>query len=91
MMNDTPVIFRCAEPFAVARPNVDIDGAEVVVLLMPWGARSRHLHVQLHSVHAQDVVSHVTQHVARRHHLKYVTKKCYFPFAATKMKIKLIR
>jgi len=62
-----PVVVGHTEPLRVAGADVDVHGAEVVVLLMAGGPRTGHLHVQLHRVHAQDLVAYVRQHVARRH------------------------
>lgn len=87
------------EPLAVTGPNVDVNWAEVVVLLMTWWetqavfliwkasliwnikkhppesrhaltwcTAARHLHVKLDSVHAQDGVTDVTQHVVAGFH-----------------------
>ena len=62
-MEDTPVLVVDSEPLAVPGANVDVDGAEVVVLLVAGSPGPRHLHVQLHGVHAQDGVPNVRQEV----------------------------
>lgn len=62
-MEDPPVLIVHSKPLAISRPNVDVDGAEVVVLLVSWCPGSRDLHVQLHRVHAQDGVSNVGQEI----------------------------
>lgn len=56
------------EPLAVSRTNVDVHGAEVVVLLVARRAAPGNLHVELDSVHAQDGVSYVAEQIASRHH-----------------------
>ena len=42
-VDDAPVGVRHAEPLAVAGPDVDVDGAEVVVLLVARRPAARHL------------------------------------------------
>ena len=42
-VDDAPVSVRHAEPLAVAGPDVDVDGAEVVVLLVARRPAARHL------------------------------------------------
>lgn len=67
VVDGSPVGVRHAEPLAVARPDVDVDGAERVVLLVAGSPAPRYLHVQLDRVHAQDAVTHMGEHVARGH------------------------
>ena len=54
-----PVFVRHAEPLRIPRTNIDVDGAEVVVLLMSGSSRARDFHVKLYCVHAQDLVTDV--------------------------------
>lgn len=63
LLNAAPIGVRHGEPFAIARPNVDVDGAKVVVLLVARRPAARHFHVQLHSVHAEYDVTDVRQHI----------------------------
>lgn len=60
----SPVRLGHSEPLAVPGPDVDVDGAEVVVLLVARDPAPRHLHVELDRVHAQDGVTHVAEQVA---------------------------
>ncbi len=48
LVEHSPVFVVDSEPLTVPRPDVHIDGTEVVVLLMPWSPCPRDLHVQLH-------------------------------------------
>ena len=64
-VHDAPVLGRHAEPFAIARADVDVNGAEVVVLLVAGRSRARHFHVQLNAVHTEDGVADVREEVAR--------------------------
>lgn len=64
VIDDSPIGVRYREPLAISRPNVDIDRAEVVILLMSRGSRTRHFHIQLHRVHTQDHVTYMGEHVA---------------------------
>lgn len=69
-LDAAPVGVGHGEPLAVAGPDVDVDRAEVVVLLVAGRPRAGHFHVQLHGVHAQDDVADVRQHVRGRHHAR---------------------
>ena len=62
-VEDPPVLVVHSKPLAVPWTYVDVDGAEVVVLLVAGGPGPRHFHVQLHGVHAQDGVPNVGQEV----------------------------
>lgn len=58
-----PVRVGHREPLAIARADVDVNRAEVVVLLVPWSPAPRHFHVQLDRVHAQNHVPYMREHV----------------------------
>ncbi len=62
-VNDTPVILRDRKPFTVAWSNVDVNGTEVVIFLVPWSSGTRHFHVQLNSIHSKYVMPYMAQHV----------------------------
>lgn len=66
-LDAAPVRVGRREPLAVARPDVDVDGAEVVVLLMSRRPAVGHLHVKLHGVHPEDHVTDVGEHVGSGH------------------------
>lgn len=66
LVEDTPVSVVNRKPLTIPRANVDVDRAEVVVLLVSWGSGPRHLHVQLHRVHAHNSVPNVGQEVRLR-------------------------
>lgn len=53
LVKDAPIAIVDTEPLAVARADVDVDRAEVVILLVTWGPRTLNLHVQLGGVHSQ--------------------------------------
>ena len=63
-MEDPPVFVVDGKPLAVTWANIDVDRAEIVVLLMSGGARSGNLHVQLHRVHSENGVANVREKVA---------------------------
>ena len=65
-MEDSPVLVMHGKPLAVSRADVDVERAEVIVLLVARGPGARHLHVQLHRVHAQYRVANVGQEVRLR-------------------------
>lgn len=54
-----PVRVRNAEPLAVARSDVDIYGAKVIILLVTGRTTTGDLHIQLNCVHSQDHVPDV--------------------------------
>ena len=60
----TPVFVGHTKPLGIARAYVNVYGTEVVVFLMPGSPCTRNLHVKLHGVHAQNLVTHVRQDVA---------------------------
>ncbi len=70
-MNDAPVVLWDREPFTIAWSYVDVNGAEVVIFLVSWSSRPWYFHVQLNCIHSKYVMSYMTQHVARRYHLKH--------------------
>lgn len=63
----TPIRIRHSEPLTITRTNIDVDGTEVIVLLVTGCSRAGHLHVQLNRVHAENDVANVRQHIAGRH------------------------
>lgn len=67
LLNATPIRVGSSEPFAVSRTDINVYRTEVVVFLVARRPTARHLHVQLHRVHAQDHMAHVAQHIRSRH------------------------
>ena len=63
-MEDPPVLIVDSKPLTVARTNIDVDRAEIIVLLVSGGAGSGNLHVQLHRVHSENGVADVGEEVA---------------------------
>ena len=63
LVEDPPILVVHGKPLAVPWANVDVDGAEVVVLLMAWGSGPRHLHVELDRVHPHNGVSDMREEV----------------------------
>lgn len=59
LLNASPVRVGRGKPLAVTGTDVDVDRAEVVVLLMARSSTVGDLHVQLHGVHAEDHVTDV--------------------------------
>lgn len=66
-MNPTPIGIGHSKPLTVTWPNVDVDGTEVVILLMPRCPTTRHLHIQLHRIHAQNHMTNMRQHIGSTH------------------------
>lgn len=66
LLDAAPVRVRRGKPLAVARSDVNVDRAEVVVLLVARRSTVRDLHVELHGVHAEDHVTDVGEHVRCR-------------------------
>lgn len=64
-LNSTPISIRCCKPLAIARTDVHVYRAEVVVLLMSWCSAVRNFHVELNCVHSENRVSNMWQHVRR--------------------------
>ena len=48
----SPMTVGNAEPFGISRTDVDVDGAKVVVLLMPRRPSAWDFHVELDSIHS---------------------------------------
>ena len=65
-MEDPPVLVVDSKPLTVAWTNIDVDRAEIIVLLVSRGAGSWHLHVQLHRVHSKNGVANVREKVTLR-------------------------
>ena len=59
LLQGAPILVGDTEPLGVAGPDVHVDGGKVVVLLVARRAGSRHFHVELDCVHAEDLVAHV--------------------------------
>jgi hypothetical protein len=66
-----PIVLRHSEPLAVPWPDVNVDGAEVVILLVGGVPRTRHLHRHLHSVHPQQWV---TCHIQNKDDLSWCSE-----------------
>lgn len=67
ILDGSPVSVGNTKPFTIAGPDINVDGTEVVVLLMARCAASGDLHVQLDRVHTQDDVTDMRQHVTGRY------------------------
>lgn len=67
-LNTAPVCIWYGEPFTISWTNVNVYGAEVVVLLVSRRSRAWHFHVQLDRVHSKDYVTHVRQHIRCGHY-----------------------
>lgn len=63
LLDATPICVGRRKPLAVTWADVDVDGAEVVVLLVARRSTVGHFHVKLNGVHAEDHVADVREHV----------------------------
>ena len=68
VVQGAPVVLWHPKPFAVTRADVQVDGAEVVLLLVRHGSGAGDLHRHPDGVHPNQLVTKVGEHVSSRHY-----------------------
>ena len=74
VVQGAPVVLWHPKPFAVTRADVQVDGAEVVLLLVRHGPGAGNLHRHPDGVHPDQLVAKVGEHVASRYHSRPMWK-----------------